>query len=116
MWAGGKYAVTEDLDVIAAYYHYIQDSFFGTATGGPPPAPAPSTRNAPGRSTRSLPLPIGGLHQSGMSMRGHVHASEWRIGLWLSPAQQHRSYGRVTLPLLKRGLAASLFLDRKQKN
>ena len=37
MWAGGKYAVTEDLDVIAAYYHYIQDSFFGTATGGPAP-------------------------------------------------------------------------------
>jgi predicted porin len=35
MWAGGKYAVTEDLDVIAAYYHYIQDSFFGTPTGGP---------------------------------------------------------------------------------
>src|SRR3981189_1956605 len=37
MWAGTKYAVTEDLDVIAAYYHYIQDSFFGTAPGGPAP-------------------------------------------------------------------------------
>jgi predicted porin len=37
MWAGGKYAVTEDVDVIGAYYHYIQDSFFGTPTGGPAP-------------------------------------------------------------------------------
>jgi predicted porin len=37
MWVGGKYAVTENLDVIGAYYHYIQDSFFGTAAGGPAP-------------------------------------------------------------------------------
>ena len=37
MWIGGKYAVTEDLDVIGGYYHYIQDSFFGTAAGGPAP-------------------------------------------------------------------------------
>src|SRR5882724_6590358 len=37
MWAGAKYAVTEKLDVIAAYYHYIQESFFGTPTGGPAP-------------------------------------------------------------------------------
>ena len=37
MWVGGKYAITENLDVIAAYYHYIQNSFFGTPTGGPAP-------------------------------------------------------------------------------
>jgi predicted porin len=37
MWAGAKYAVTEKLDVIAAYYHYIQNSYFGTPTGGPAP-------------------------------------------------------------------------------
>jgi predicted porin len=35
MWTGGKYAVTDNLDVIGAYYHYIQNSFFGTAAGGP---------------------------------------------------------------------------------
>src|SRR5258705_12034970 len=35
MWTGAKYAVTDDLDVIGAYYHYIQNSFFGTRTGGP---------------------------------------------------------------------------------
>jgi hypothetical protein len=34
MWAGMKYSVNDDLDVIAAYYHYIQNSFFGTAAGG----------------------------------------------------------------------------------
>jgi hypothetical protein len=33
MWAGAKYAVTEDLDVIGAYYHYIQNSYFGTPAG-----------------------------------------------------------------------------------
>jgi predicted porin len=37
MWTGVKYAVTDELDVIAAYYHYIQNSFFGTPTGGPAP-------------------------------------------------------------------------------
>jgi predicted porin len=36
MWLGAKYALTENLDVIGAYYHYIQNSFFGTAAG---PAP-----------------------------------------------------------------------------
>jgi hypothetical protein len=37
MWVGGKYAITESLDVIAGYYHYIQDSYFGTLAGGPAP-------------------------------------------------------------------------------
>jgi len=37
MWFGGKYAVTENLDVIGAYYHYIQNSFFGTPAAGPVP-------------------------------------------------------------------------------
>jgi predicted porin len=37
MWVGAKYAVTENLDVIAGYYHYIQDSYFGTLAGGPAP-------------------------------------------------------------------------------
>src|SRR5712675_793751 len=35
MWTGAKYAVTDDFDVIGAYYHYIQNSWFGTPTGGP---------------------------------------------------------------------------------
>ena len=30
MWAGAKYAVTDNLDVIAAYYHYAQNNFFAT--------------------------------------------------------------------------------------
>lgn len=36
MWVGGKYAVTDKLDVIGGYYHYIQNNFFGTVAG---PAP-----------------------------------------------------------------------------
>jgi predicted porin len=36
MWAGVKYAVTDELDVIGAYYHYIQNSFFGTSAGAAP--------------------------------------------------------------------------------
>jgi len=34
MWTGMKYAVTDDVDVIAAYYHYIQDSWFTTPCFG----------------------------------------------------------------------------------
>ena len=37
MWVGGRFAVTENLDVMAGYYHYIQNSFFGTAAAGPQP-------------------------------------------------------------------------------
>jgi predicted porin len=37
MWIGGKYAVTDNLDVIGAYYHYIQESYFGTPAAGPVP-------------------------------------------------------------------------------
>ena len=27
MWTGAKYGITRDLDIIGAYYHYIQNSF-----------------------------------------------------------------------------------------
>jgi predicted porin len=37
IWTGAKYGVTDEVDVIAAYYHYIQNSYFGTAAGGPAP-------------------------------------------------------------------------------
>jgi hypothetical protein len=37
MWTGVRYSLTEKLDVIAAYYHYAQNSYFGTATAGPLP-------------------------------------------------------------------------------
>ena len=36
MWTGAKYAITDQLDVIAAYYHYVQNSYFGTPTGAVP--------------------------------------------------------------------------------
>jgi predicted porin len=36
MWTGVKYGVSEELDVMGAYYHYIQNSYFGTANGSAP--------------------------------------------------------------------------------
>src|SRR6476620_1034119 len=36
MWTGVKYGVSNELDVIGAYYHYIQNSYFGTANGSAP--------------------------------------------------------------------------------
>ena len=30
MWAGAKYAVTDNVDVIGGYYHYAQNNFFAT--------------------------------------------------------------------------------------
>jgi hypothetical protein len=100
MWTGVKYCVTGEFDVIGAYYHYIQNPYFGTPMA-PLPALAASIRNAPGLSTQSLSRSIGALPQSGTFTRGNVLASEWRIGLRLSPAQQHRSHGRLALPFLK---------------
>jgi hypothetical protein len=44
MWIGTKYAVTDQLDVIGSYYHYIQNSYFGTAALGL--APCFSTEHA----------------------------------------------------------------------
>jgi predicted porin len=35
LWTGAKYAATDNLDLMVGYYEYIQNSFFGTATGGP---------------------------------------------------------------------------------
>jgi hypothetical protein len=35
VWTGAKYSLTDKLDVIAAYYHYTQNSYFGTAKTGP---------------------------------------------------------------------------------
>jgi predicted porin len=37
MWTGAKYAVTDQLDVMVAYYYDAQNSNFGTATRGPVP-------------------------------------------------------------------------------
>ena len=37
MWTGVRYRLTDKLDVIAAYYHYTQNSYFGTPTAGPLP-------------------------------------------------------------------------------
>ncbi len=35
MWTGAKYAVTDDLDVAAGYYHYIQNSYTTTSCANP---------------------------------------------------------------------------------
>jgi predicted porin len=37
VWTGVRYSLTNKLDVIAAYYHYSQNSYFGTAAAGPLP-------------------------------------------------------------------------------
>jgi predicted porin len=68
MWTGAKYAVTDELDVIGAYYHYIQNSFSAPPLEGPPSAPTARTRNAPGRTMRFLSQWIGDLRQSGISI------------------------------------------------
>jgi predicted porin len=101
MWVGTKYAVTETLDVIAAYYHYTQESFFGTSRRACPllRRRALAMRRDVRRGLCRYRMAV--CTKVGCLCRGHVHASEWRIGLRLSPAQQLRSHGRVALPLLK---------------
>ena len=36
LWVGAKYGITHDLDVIGAYYHYIQNQFVATVPGAAP--------------------------------------------------------------------------------
>jgi predicted porin len=43
MWVGARYAVTDQVDVMAGYYHHIQNSYFGTVTG---PAPCSGPEHA----------------------------------------------------------------------
>jgi predicted porin len=35
MWTGAKYAVSKDLDVVGAYYHYIQNDFTSASCAQP---------------------------------------------------------------------------------
>jgi predicted porin len=35
MWTGAKYAVTKDLDVVGAYYHYIQNDYTSASCANP---------------------------------------------------------------------------------
>jgi len=37
VWTGARYSLTDKLDVIAAYYHYTQNSYYGTPAAGPLP-------------------------------------------------------------------------------
>jgi hypothetical protein len=68
------------LDVIGAYYHYIQNSFFGTAAGGPSSAPAASMRNAPGRTMQFLPDGLANAEVGSLSWHD-VQPHAWWIGL-----------------------------------
>ena len=46
MWTGVRYAFTEDIDAGAAYYHYIQNSFFKTFCNNTSQASCAGTLNA----------------------------------------------------------------------
>jgi hypothetical protein len=53
MWTGVRYAVTDKLDVITAYYHYTQNSYYGTPTAGPLPCSGSHRRWRGRRASRS---------------------------------------------------------------
>ena len=48
MWTGARYAITDNLDLMGGYYHYIQNSFFGTLAGGPQPCDSPAKSQCAG--------------------------------------------------------------------
>src|SRR5262245_26731530 len=81
MWTGVKYAVTNELDVIAAYT--ITSRIPSSAPlPGRRHVPAARARNAPVRWTRTLLLSIGSLHRSGISISGSC--SRKRMADWLT--------------------------------
>ena len=55
MWTGAKYAVTDELDVIGAYYAFVRIHISAPRPEGPPSAPTVRIRNAPERTMRFLP-------------------------------------------------------------
>jgi hypothetical protein len=61
-WTGAKYAITNNLDVIGAYYHYDQNQFVSGWAFVPTQA---RTHNAPARLMHILPLSTGGSCRSG---------------------------------------------------
>ena len=83
-WTGVKYAVTNQVDVIAAYYHYNQNSFFGTAAGAAPCSGAEHSQCAGTfeRDLRRHRLEV--CTEVGCLPRRHALAIQWRIGERLS--------------------------------
>ena len=90
-WTGVKYAVTNEVDVIAAYYHY--NSIPSLA---PPPARRPVLRRQRAltmrrylqRDLRRYRLEV--CTEVGCLPRPYVHAIQWRIGERLFREQQRR--------------------------
>jgi predicted porin len=66
MWTGAKYAVTDQLDVMVAYYYDAQNSNFGTATRGPVPCSSSERARCAG-TFNAISGVIDCLHRSGIS-------------------------------------------------
>ena len=110
MWTGAKYAITNKLDVMVGYYHYDQNNFFGTATGGSAPCSGAERSQCAGTFNGisaaidwRFATEVGSLHGV------HVLTSQWRIGQRLSPAQQYRSDRRSALPFLSASVRARVY-------
>src|SRR5262249_45969169 len=100
-WTGVKYAVTSQVDVIAAYYHYTQHSNFGTLAGGHAlrrqRARAMCRHVERGLWCYRLEVctEVGCLH------RRLLVGIQWRIVEHLFRERQRRYYGGITLQVLK---------------
>jgi predicted porin len=104
MWVGAKYAVTRksgcDRRLLPLYPEFLL-RHRRRGTHSLLRHRAPAMRRDIRRDLRRCRLAV--CTKVGCLFRDHVHASERRIGLRLSPAQQHRSHGRIAVPLLKAG-------------
>ena len=96
MWTGARYAVTKDLDVVGAYYHYIQNTYTTASCANP-------TAHSQCGGTFDAVSALGRLAISaevGCLYRYDVLASECRSLERLSRSQQPRSDSRCSLPVL----------------
>ena len=96
-----KYAVTENLDVIGAYYHYIQNSFFGTPAGGP--APCSGTEHPQCAGTfDGISAAIDWRFAPKWDLYSGIMFTQVNGGLAFGFLQRNNiSHGRIALPLLK---------------
>jgi len=97
VWFGAKYAITDNLDIIGAYYHYDQNRFTIASCAN---APARAMRGHDGRGFRRYRLEV--FAQVGYLHRYVFLADEWWTRQRLPGSQQPRHHRWASLPILRR--------------
>jgi hypothetical protein len=90
-----KYAITDNLDVIGAYYHYDQPAF-GAPVNCADGAAFPNCHGTFDAVSFVIDWQFGKKFDEALVLTG-----QWRLGGRLPPSQHDRSHGWPSLPVLR---------------